>query len=1329
MSEPVENTEPQTDMRDLLGYLNFSDGTPNPKFRRAVSELFADAAIADAPQTFRDRLLQELSRLHQSGESAFEDVSQAASVVSITIDELLPAYRLHHADLLAHLAASEFYSPFLVCRMLEAVLSNGPQFGVDDRAELITAALAALNDFVGYRPVAVLENDRRMEVYDHERFCPVPVFWNDVGVAVGRYEKLLAATLGFLKLLPASLTEPAHFSMERLQEMAIDVRSHDHLHPVNKRTNYVFGEWDPDTINVKGYYTRFIIRRLILDALNNWISAGGTRGRRERLEDASIVLAGTVLMAASISGSGPMTFDSSVSLTTLLPIVARQRDNFYRSLLEAAEGDRGRRLRRLATSSREPFGHVRHELNMQLAKYGADQLQHRHLSWMYATMGYEEASCDEASVIPCLSARIESEMQSRLVIARRCVKAGDVKTAWRLIREVIELYHRGIHCGALIDPWNILGFQGQFPLFFARDDAIPDNRAEILLLLIGQIFDCCSLIMSEAAARDQMAIHEAMLHEFRTLADEWDGYATATVHDLNHIIGNHAVEAAEQVSDVIAKWRTAGESAGDISFWREHVESFQHASGFAQVVSALLDRRDHVAAMGLLMQWLNRSGETTLESGTYSIHTHLQRLMHSICNDNDRENQWTMLRRFFAFLEANAGEFWDVPTLREFASGGSGDHSDGEGDSEPDDDLNLQHLFDEDEGDSEDNLFDAAYENVTFRDSADDGNTSDTLDDGASPGTTEFELLYREIEPRLKFLHTLGALWSYAATAVVRTSANSEDAAAQIRRQLEEWLASIRKMLSGLGDLLREIRDYEIESWSSDIDANIEYDVQMQAQLLLMQNCLSTTVEFLMAERLIDGALGGDTDPQRESASLHSELSRVFHAVFAQDAAAASESLPALYRELRRRPLLYVPFENGGHPAAILKARTLQAIIRVLLAQLPRLGLLEETFVLLQTSLQMEQTSRPVGQAVTEFDRLFRLALYASTEAILHSSAKKPNPSKGQVRSTFRRLHRLLKSYRNLWIRHSSSMRLSIVEDLHDDERALEVERFIETYGDDLFHARALTLGNARAIVQQGADALLAELEESVAPYQPIKLLDDIDADVIDREEAVDLAEFVYEAVVDNFDRFIEYNTTTTQSDYGSQLYCLLDFLRLESLYERFDWNTIPWQVAHESVVRFGCQEIADLIESDVRDETAEMADAFMDELRALEKDYGVRLPTLHDRISERVIGSLTQNRLAALAAGSIPGGEGPTQDKARSTFAVLREQIEDYMSDRLGSGIEPSVWLQRLASEVDNVQEDRGGRLSDTLHEGEFVRIPLKQLDSQLSAIARRSSGPKLSS
>ncbi len=124
-----------------------------------------------------------------------------------------------------------------------------------------------------------------------------------------------------------------------MAELCVDVRAHDHLHPVNKRTNYVFGEWDPEEIDTKGFYRRFVIRKLILDSLVSWVDNGPANTRADRMEDAAVVLCGTILMASAISGSGPQTYDSGVSLTTLLPIVARQRDHFYQQLLEVARAN------------------------------------------------------------------------------------------------------------------------------------------------------------------------------------------------------------------------------------------------------------------------------------------------------------------------------------------------------------------------------------------------------------------------------------------------------------------------------------------------------------------------------------------------------------------------------------------------------------------------------------------------------------------------------------------------------------------------------------------------------------------------------------------------------------------------------------------------------------------------------------------------------------------------------------------------------------------------------------------------------------------------------
>lgn len=1304
--------------RDLLGYLNFSDGKPAPRFRQCLNLLFAMPGFPRNTAEIQTVLHAELKSLAASGEAAFRETEQAEQAVVTALEVVLPAYVQHHSDLLFHLSSEDFCQPFFLAYVFEATLAAaGAGFGPKSSAALVQDALKRLNTYVGYRPVAILENDRQMQVYDHERFCPVPLYLRDVGVAVGAYQTLIEATLEFLRALPDDMTAPAHFSLRHLDELSLDVRAHDHLHPVNKRTNYMFGEWDPEVIDSKGFYRRFVVRRIILDSLLNWMGLPSDIPAEERLFDASAVLAGTILMASAISGSGPDTYDSSVSLTSLLPLVARQRDHFYQSLLETSSGSRRKRLTASAHESRQPFGHVRHQLNMYLSQYGASQVQHRHLAAFFASLGFEQAACEEASVIPCVSARFESDLQSRIMLIHRAVRAGDLVTARTLLTEALDLLHRGISCGALVDPWNVLGFQGMFPLFVSREDAIPDSRVEVLIEVIEQLFDAASAMMADAAAAGRPDIHDSVEHDFRRLAEEWDAYATSTVSDLPQVRGGESLKAAQHVAQALSEWRTAGESVGDISFWRKHVGHFESPRSFAQVVSGLLDRDDAVAAMGLMMQWLSQAEEMGLEAGRHSMHNLLHRLLRTINSSGNDPQQWAMLRRLFAFIEANAGVFWEVPSLKEFVEvhrrSGSNENTSGYDEGS----LDLDHLFDDDQDDDESELFQAAYDDVVFRDSADDGKDSDTLDEGYGPGTTEFEIIYRQIEPRLKFLHTLGSLWSSAAVALSQRTASAGEQDPQ-QEVLHEWLRLIRHFLKELGHLVTEVRDHEIQTYSADLDANIEYDIQLQSRFLLMQNAVSTTVEFLMAERLLCSVLMDSDNLPGQGRDFDRQLVVILRGVLAHDADTVRKDFPAFAAALQRRPLLYVPFEHGGQPSGILKARTLQAVIRLLLSQLPRLGLLEETFRLLKTAFRMERSSRPLGQAVTEFDRLFRIGLASSVEAILHAATRWKTETVRQRRNVFRRVRRLLEAYRELWSAHSSSMRLSVVEELHDQDRAEEISAFIETYGDDLFHTRMLTLGNARAIVHHGAESLLDELEHSLGAVQSVKIVDDINAGVLDRDEATDMMEFVYESVVDNFDRFLEYNTTTTHSDYGNRLYCLLDFLRLESLYERFNWNNIPYQIAHEAAVRFGADELAAEIEAELRETTCDVAESLVEELQGLESEYGVQLPTLHDHVNERIVGTLAVNRMTARVSRCSPGLNGVTEQEATENFRILRQEIEDFMTPRLGSGIEPPDWMHQLAREFERIHDEHAGLSAESLTNVDFQRVTQKEIDQQLSRL-----------
>jgi len=1305
--------------RDLFGYLNFSDGTPAATFRVCVNEIFVNVAEPWQFPSVQNHLSQQLTELEATGESVFQQSSQARDAIRTAFEVILPAYLEHHQDLLFHLHEEEICQPLFVAQMFEATLAAAAECGWDNSEKLIRIALHRLNTYVGYRPVAVLENDRRMEVYDHERFCPIPLYVRDVGAASGRYQRLIEATLDFIRELPDTMTGPAHFDLDRLDELSLDSRAHDHLHPVNKRTNYMFGEWDPEVIDTKGFYRRFVVRRIILDSLQDWMETSSDIPEDERLFDASAVLAGTILMASAISGSGPDTYDSSISLTSLLPVVARQRDSFYQALLETSTGQRRERLLASAQESRQPFGHVRHQLNMYLSQYGASQVQHRHLAAFFASLGFESAAVEEASVIPCASARFESEIMSRLMLIQRTVREGSLVDVRKLLSESLDLLHRGIQCGALVDPWNILGFQGMFPLFVAREDAIPDNRVEVLIEVMEQLFDVSSAIMAEAAATGADEIHLAVENDFRNLAEEWDTYATTTVTDLPEVRGEESLKAAQHVAKALAEWRTAGEAAGDISFWREHVSQFESPRSFAQVVHALLERNDDVAALGLLMQWLNHAEEMGLESGRHSMHNLLHRLLRTVTSNKDKKQCWAMLRRLFAFIEANAEGFWQVPSLREFVDRHRKSTKKDEEDGQRGNDLDLDHLFDDEEdGGDDSDLFKAAYDDVVFRDSADDGNESDTVDEGYGPGTTEFEIIYRQIEPRLKFLHTLGSLWSSAAVSLAQQTDASAAERAERQEHLQGWLASIRHFLKELGHLVTEVRDHEISTYSADLDANIEYDIQMQSRFLLMQNAISTTVEFLMAERLLCAALDDGENLPGQGRDFDRQLVVMLRAVLSNDVKTVHKNFPAFSKALQRRPLLYVPFEHSGQPTGILKARTLQTIIRLLLSQMPRLGLIEETFRLLQTAFRMERSSRPLGQAVTEFDRLFRIGLACSVEAILQASSRWKSETTRQRRNVFRRVQRLLDAYNELWSTHSSSMRLSVVEELHDKQRAKEIKDFIETYGEDLFHTRMLTLGNARAIVHHGAESLLEELEANLSPIQPVRIIDDINAQQIDRDEATDMMEFVYESVVDNFDRFLEYNTTTTHSDYGNRLYCLLDFLRVESLYDRFNWNHIPYQIAHEAAVRFGNDELSGELETDLTETTQELAESLVDELRELEAQYGVQLPTLHDHINERIVGALAVNRMTAKVSRCNPVVAGISEETAGQNFNALRQEIADFMERRLGSGIEPPDWMQQLAREYERVHDEQAGLIAESLTSVEFQKITQKEIDRQLSRL-----------
>jgi hypothetical protein len=1234
--------------------------------------------------------------------------------LSLVFDQVLPAYRRHHSDLLFHLPVEDFYQPFLVARVVESVLLQGAPWSDVDR--ITAGAIKHLNDFLGHRPVAVLETGQQMQPYPHERFRPVPLFIKGAGAAAGRYRDLVAGALEILAQMPPDILSSAYFDISLMDEMALDVRAYDHAHPVYKRTNYTFGEWDPHCLDVSGRYRRFVVRAVILDALRDWISQADDVPADEQVREASAVLAGTMLMASSVSGSGPDTHDSNVSLTSLLPKIARQRDAFYARLLQTMTGKHAERLRREAQVVQQPFGRIRQHLNLYLAHYGCRQMQRAHLAYLFARMGYADAAREQASIIPAAATRFETEIQLRMTLVQFDLDRGEIAGADRRLAEVEEYLLRGIDCGALVDPWNILGFQGQFPLFMAREDSVADPRVDKLLSVMEQIFNVYSRLVCEAAAAGEQALCQAVSARFHRMAEFWDKFATTTVSDLIPVFGSDSYESAVRVTQALSAWHREGEAAGDIAFWKRHVEEFQSPRAYAIVVDLLLRKKDALAAMNLLIQWLSQSQTVPLEAGAYSFFPLLMGWLNLVLSRDDLTGKdpagWPLIKKFFDYLEVNAGDWGTVPSLKPNATGelklGGGPAERPRSDSPAaEDDEGPATFAGEDEmfagreqaDDDSDSLYGAAYENVVFRDSAQDGHVGDTIDESNSQYETDLDLVANPLETRMRYLVTLSQAWGLVAEVLsgVATKLGAKKAAAQTQVPVpaktpptDEQLESLRhwedKNDAWLADLARLMED--LAGWDplepeGDPDSLGEYDRQLHVKFGILNSVISAGVALHDTARTMK-CLVPDSSRKLRRRDPDEQALTVLRYVAEGDPAGVRRTLPALLRDLSRRPLLYVPVDRGGRPKDILVARNLQSLIRTLMSQMPQLGLFRETWHVLRTAYVMERTSPPNGMSITEFDRLLEAALQ-STLAVVVSSTTGPDglalPDDALVELT----SRMLEVYLRLWLKHSATMRLSSVEVLKDAATWRKVKSFVKKYGGDLFHPRMLSMGNLRGIVQRGAEAYLDYLTENEDPLHPIKLLEDIDR-TISRGEAAYLLETILRCVVEKFDRFLEYNSTTTQSDYGEQLFCLLDFLRHEAEYERHAWNLAPMELAHEVLSRLGRATAAEHWRGDLERKTAAMARSFLAKLKRLEKRYGMRLPGVADRLSERFVKPLALDRILALVK---PAMRDSRRGAESNDFQRLKVETEEYLSTTLGSALEMQPWLQTLEEEVQHTEAD----------------------------------------
>jgi hypothetical protein len=524
-------------------------------------------------------------------------------------------------------------------------------------------------------------------------------------------------------------------------------------------------------------------------------------------------------------------------------------------------------------------------------------------------------------------------------------------------------------------------------------------------------------------------------------------------------------------------------------------------------------------------------------------------------------------------------------------------------------------------------------------------------------------------------------------------SAELAPRAATIRR----WIQQAEANLTALADLMAAIRHYQISPASADHDALVEYDRRRMTKESLQERAIATSVEVAGAVRLLAATLHVVGDAPQLADDEQRQIISVLAALLRRDPAAARALCPPLRSLLTKQALLYVPLAKGGHPDEIVAVRVRQNSLQELLAWLPRLGLWVETCELLEIARQMER-EHPVGPgAVTEYDELFKIGYRSIVESLVVSAESWPEDrgeSEPRADALVSCLEKLTESLLQGWLGHSRTLRLSVLERIHDRATWKKTVAFIEQYGEEIFTQRFLNLGNIRAILYQGVAHWLTNLMEEPRDDAPQKLLADLEGGA-SVEEAAEHLGLVLESIVENYGEYRDYNSTTTQSDRGELLYMLLDFLRLRSRYDRVCWNLKPVVLAHEILVRRSEDDAARIWRKALTERIKDEANQYLVKLAELQKKYAMRMPTVADRLAERFIRPLTIDRIRALVAPAIDeareGGESPK-------FEMLQHDTEYLTREPTGVGLDVPAWLVALEEEVEDVlaSDDRQCREQD---------------------------------
>jgi hypothetical protein len=1326
---PARRSRPDDPAAVVLGYLNFSSGAFDPTVWRALNELFAAVEPAaeatgaasgpileraDAADRVAALLAERLQTLAAS-EPAFRNAGQARAVLDLLFSRLLPAYRSFHTDLLEHQPPGALERPFFLMAAAQAILASDPTG--DDPTQIVSAAIGRLNDYVGWRPVAVLENGQLSESYPHERVRPIPLFIRGAGAAHGRYRRLVEDAVAILEQAPEPLLRQADFDLALLEELACDPRAFDFLHPAASRPNYLFGLWDPARIDGQGFYRRMVVQQATLDGILSWADAAvetpadRTAERQTQLRrESAAVLAGVILMASGLSGHGPGAASASLPLADLLPRIAGYRDEFYRWFMTQLPAEHRQLLDEETRRLRQPFGGVRRHINTLLASRRARQVESVALAAVLARLGRAAGAERMAGMVPAASARMAARITSRVVAARQALRQSSAAAALEELDAASGLLMRAVDCGAVVDPWNILGLGGQFPLHEAGGESLTDPRVDDLVAITESILDGYAAVWRQAGLEGPPAAAARAAAAVDKLGGWWDRFATTAVSGVPHLSGREVHDSAQEVIAALARRRETAPLPPPPGFWRQEVASFSSPETHSQATDCLLHEGDLDGAMGLLVHWASLLEGTAIDRSGGVWLGEAMRWMARACADRSESGR-SRVRRFLELVEANTSGVADViaaaATGREPGDGRRpGRAADGADGSH--DDFADGQVDDEERGEES---VASAYESMVWRDSTDDGVDGGMLDMDGGGGSTLTSVSAVEDAAELmtgvfKLIADAMVAWSTAAAATGTQAPQAEiDSVSgwrttlrRLRRTLIRAAATVARrdavpspgMSPSEFDKLRWHRDAAAEQL-------IEAALQASETLWLLSAHLHTA-----RRRASDGGV---------RRAGRASIGRLFAALFVGDAAATREQLTLVRSRLVGRMVLYVPLSRGGDPKRIVLARSRERLLTRLAACLPRLGLVAETADIVQLAKALE-SRRPRGAAsVSEFDRVFEAATKSLVERIVETATSAepggvaPDPAVATQR-ILDGLSLLVPRLLDTWTTHARQLRLSVLERVQDDKSFAAIQEFVERYGAGLFTQQLLSPPSLRGILRGGVRQYLEQLLDRAAgepddvnlsdsprpPRRPARLLEDLASGALPIKQAATRLRLVLECVAENHAEYRDWNSTTTQSDRGELLHVFLDFLRVKAEHERIAWTLRPVNMAHRVLARRAAVEAAAAWRGRMRDETGETATGLATRLTALEAQSGVRLASVADRVRRPFTMALEQDELEALVEPAVselmtgsPAGAGERLEECASKFLGVAS----------GSGVEVPAWLDHLTTTVDRAIDRADAGLS----------------------------------